>query len=224
MEKAPKNNNSNKRAGIKPKSPSIEGNNIKTSKKKCEFCNSIVDDLVIHYQYYHLNKFSELIVPNKRDTALLNEKLSNGNTDERGIEENNKKILLREFKPNLHSMSSKDKENKNYLTSEKFINYNKNFKKFEKVQKVNYNKLFQTDSKDQSKPFVNNGKKYNFLTKSPKSNIPKKFEQLTHENIDKTENKYYKNQISFNITNSPPIKSNHFNYSNEILDPLYFFT
>ena len=209
LEKEPINNHSKKKRGIKPKVQSKEVKKIKKSSKLCEFCNSLVDDLGMHYQYYHLKKYTELLSPNKRDTALLNEKLNSDNTEEKGIEESNKKILLREFKPNLHSMSI-EVQNKNHLSSDKYTNNNKNFTKLEKVKKVSYNRLFQTDSTLKKNKFPDDNTKYKYLNRSSDQNInQKKFEEITLEN----------KKLSF-ITKSPQNKINH----NDIFDPLYFFT
>ena len=65
-----------------PQNKSNKKNQIQTekkrkkSKKKCEFCDSEVDDLVQHYKIYHYKMSHEILKPQKRDTVLLNEKLS----------------------------------------------------------------------------------------------------------------------------------------------------
>ena len=48
----------------------------------------------------------DMIKPQKRDTVLLNEKLESFNTDETGIDESNKKILLRELKPSINLLNN----------------------------------------------------------------------------------------------------------------------
>ena len=50
-----------------------------------------------------------MIKPQKRDTVLLNEKLESFNTDETGIDESNKKILLRELKPSINLLNNENK-------------------------------------------------------------------------------------------------------------------
>ena len=89
----------------------------------CEFCKNYCDDLALHYKYYHMKGNAGSIKPVKRDTALLNEKLSSNNIDEDGIDENKRKILLREFRTTFHGFK---------------IN-NKNSKKFEKIKIVKKN-------------------------------------------------------------------------------------
>ena len=91
-------------------------------------------------------------MPKKRDTALLNEKLNDNNTDEMGIDENKKKILLREFKPNKHSLSIDFSNNKNILTSQK-NDKKKNFFKPEKIEKLTFNKIFEYNIKYEKKIF-----------------------------------------------------------------------
>ena len=55
----------------------------------------------------------EILKPQKRDTVLLNEKLSSTDINETGIEENNRKILLREFKLKFNKNTTNPK---NYKT------------------------------------------------------------------------------------------------------------
>ena len=130
LDKKPRNIK-NKKLRIRSRPQSNEGKNIIKKKKLCEFCGSCVVDLVVHFEYYHLIKTNELIIPIKRDTALLNEKLNNMSIDEAGINENNKKYLLRKFMPNLLGSSIGCKDNN--LKSEKIGMYA--FVKPEKIEK-----------------------------------------------------------------------------------------
>ena len=131
LERSPQN--SPKRNSNKKK---INNSNI------CEFCNSIVDDIEMHYKIYHYKMNREILKPQKRDTVLLNEKLSSTDINETGIEENNRKILLREFKLKFNKNTTNPK---NYKTEKKIkYNYKKfNSPKVRKVKKLNLDKELQ---------------------------------------------------------------------------------
>ena len=124
-------------------SPKRNSNKKKINNSKiCEFCNSIVDDIEMHYKIYHYKMNREILKPQKRDTVLLNEKLSSTDINETGIEENNRKILLREFKLKFNKNTTNPK---NYKTEEKIkYNYKKfNSPKVRKVKKLNLDKELQ---------------------------------------------------------------------------------
>lgn len=216
LEKKPQNNYS-KRYKVKPMPQSEEKKNKK--KSKCEFCNNIVDDLVMHYQYYHLTKLNENLVPRKRDTALLNEKLNEENTDEVGIDENKKKILLREFKPNLKVNTLKN-DNKNCLTTQYVIKEGK-FKKPENISKV-------TNIKVLGNYLNNKNKKYNSLINSQGRNCERRnFLQSNSEDYIRSENRASSDRVEFNIPNSPEIKTGMINFDNNNLyinNPYFYFT
>ena len=124
-------------------SPKRTSNKKKINNSKiCEFCNSIVDDIEMHYKIYHYKMNREILKPQKRDTVLLNEKLSSTDINETGIEENNRKILLREFKLKFNKNTTNPK---NYKTEKKIkYNYKKfNSPKVRKVKKLNLDKELQ---------------------------------------------------------------------------------
>ena len=220
LEKMPKNS-PNKKLKIRPKPQSAEGKNIRKKKKMCEFCNSYVDDLVTHYQCYHEKNSTKVISPKKRDTALLNEKLDNMDTDEAGIDENNKKILMRELKPNMHVVSI-DTENNN-LQSAKVNKYS--FIKQENIQKVNYNKLFNNEVNYIPKGFPQDSKIYEYLPRTQERKYKhRNYFEIKKDYNHQTENKSSKNKIAVNITKSPQFATSYINYSNNIYNPLYYFT
>ena len=183
--------------------------------KICEFCNSKVEDLVAHYQHYHLKKNNQLLAPKKRDTALLNEILNEDNTDEMGIDENKKKILLREFKPNL-DIISKENDNKKEFTSEK----KKTFVKPEKIEKLTFNKIFEYNVKYEKK---NSPEDNQYIAKTQlRNSTHRNFLQLNNENYNKNENKSLKDINSDQIL-SPEINTSNINNSEDCYNPLYHF-
>ena len=186
-------------------------NKAKTEKKtkklqKCEFCKSEVDDLVMHYKIYHYHMKNNIIKPKKRDTALLNEKLSCTNIDEKGIEEPNKKILLRQFKSSFPVVD----KFKNFQTENKFYKNeqaNNTMKKIINVQKVK-KKLFPEDNYSGSK------------TQLRDYNREKKF--ITKNNNFLNENKSSKNKVFQRHLN---IKVDEIKFNeNRKINPLYFST
>ena len=197
--------------------------NTNVQTKKCEFCNSNVEDLVVHYQYYHLKKNNQLIMPKKRDTALLNEKLNDNNTDEMGIDENKKQILLREFKLNKHSLSIDfSNKNNNILTSQK-TEKKKNFFKPEKIEKLTFNKIFEYNVKYEKKNFPEDN--INVMKSQERNSKHKKFIQFENENYNKSEDKSpFKNKNEFNNVYSPQIKTSHINFGEDCFNPLFYFT
>ena len=227
LEKKPKNNKNNK---IRKK---VENKLYKkdTKIKKCEFCGSEVEDLIVHYQYYHLNKNDQIFVPKKRDTALLNEKLNSTYIDEGGLDEKNKKILLREFKPNLHNKIYLDNSNNNINDISKEIKSDikseKKFSKPEKIEKLNFNRILSTKNvKYENKNIPKDSKR---KMNSPKSQerdfLHKKFIEINNEHLIKSEDKSAsKNYNGLNIIGSPQITSAHYNYSNGIFSPIIFYS
>ena len=216
MEKKPRNNHSKKNK-VKPIPQSEEKKNKK--KSKCEFCNSIVDDLAVHYQYYHLTKLNENLAPKKRDTALLNEKLNEENTDEVGIDENKKKILLREFKPNL-KVNTLNNDNKNRLTIQYLIKEGQ-FKKPENISKITNKKVIGN--------FINNkNNKYNSKYNSQGRNCERRnFLQSNSDDQIRNENKTSSDKVELNIHNSREIKTEMINFDNNNLyinNPYFYFT
>ena len=87
-----------------------------------------------------------MIKPQKRDTVLLNEKLESFNTDETGIDESNKKILLRELKPSINLLN-----NENKLKEEKKDEENK----LDEEKKVEEEKKDINENKDKEKKIKN---------------------------------------------------------------------
>ena len=78
---------------------------------------------------------NKVIKPKKRDTEILNEKLSSSNMDETGIEESNKRILSRQLKPTLNLMPSDNL--KNYQTTAKKKTNQHKFISPKNVKKIN---------------------------------------------------------------------------------------
>jgi hypothetical protein len=131
------------------KSQSLNNKNKKETEKRCEFCNNIYDDLDSHYINCSKKRKKDIISPRKRDTSLLDEKLNNDNSDETGIDENKKKILLREFKAILHAVNRENNNiskilNNPQINKGKIVKRN-NKKKVEKLKIIKYN--FPEDSK-----------------------------------------------------------------------------
>ena len=217
LEKKPQNRASKKK--IKTKPQSIEGKKYKKDQNKCEFCNSNVEDLVTHYKYYHLKKNNDFIKPKKRDTALLNEKLNSESIDEGCIDENKKKILLRELKPNLH-VESIDRKNKD--KSQKKNSTEKKFKKPEKIEKITFNKIFNNEVKYVKKNFPEDSKRNKNLIRNQKRfNKYKDLLNLNDEYNIRIDDNYSKNNF-FKMSNSPEIR--HTNISGDLFNPLFFFT
>ena len=224
LEKKPKNNKNSKA------SKKVENKLYKKDKKtkKCEFCNSDVEDLIVHYQYYHLKKDDQIFVPKKRDTALLNEKLNSNNIDEGGLDEKNKKILLREFKPNLHNKINLDNfynsindissDIKSDIKSEKKLFY-----KPEKIEKLNYKGILK---KKDAKYDPHDSKRKMISPKTQERDFQhKKYIEINNEYLikseDKSASKYYN---GLNIIGTPQITASHYNYANDIFSPILFYS
>lgn len=172
-----------------------------------------------HYQYFHLKKNKLLIIPKKRDTALLNEKLNDENTDEMGIDENKKKILLREFKPNLHKISIENR-NINTLISPKNEKM-KNFVKPEKIEKLTFNKIFEYNIKYEKQKFPEDNNRASM--KAEEKNAKKKtFVQLNRNNYNIIENSSCTSNNNVYYSQSPQIQTSHINYSDDCFNPLFF--
>ena len=229
LEKKPKNSKNNK---IRKKRQSIENKLYKKDKKikKCEFCNSYVEDLIEHYQYYHLKKNNQIFVPKKRDTALLNEKLNSTNIDEGGLEEKNKKILLREFKPNLHIKTLDNiinNKNKMVGINTEIKKEKEFFFKPEKIEKIALNRMLS--AKD-----INYEKKKNPEDSKRKANSPKtqerdfqhkKFIEINNEYLIRSEDKSTSNKYNgLNLIGSPQITKSNYNLSNDIFSPILYFS
>lgn len=221
LEKKPRNNKNNK---LRKKVHSIDNKLYKKDKKmkKCEFCNSNVEDLIVHYQYYHLKTNNQIFVPKKRDTALLNEKLNSTNIDEGGLDEKNKKILLREFKPNLHKINL-DNVNSNLksIKSEKKI-----FSKPNKIEKMKFNRILSTKNvKYEKKNFPEDSKRKDNIPKTQERDFEhKKFIEINNEYLIRSEDKSASKKYNvLNLIGSPQITTSHYNYSNDIFSPILFY-
>ena len=128
---------------------SLNNKNYKKTGKRCEFCNNIFDDLESHYIICNKKRQKDILSPKKKDTSLLDEKLNNDSSDEVGIDENKKNILLREFKATLHAVK-RENNNTSKISNNPQINKGKiikrfNKKKVEKLKIIKYN--FPEDSK-----------------------------------------------------------------------------
>ena len=184
--------------------------NHNDSKNICEFCKNYCDDLVLHYKYYHLKGNKGSIKPVKRDTALLNEKLNSNNIDEDGIDENKRKILLREFRTTFHGTKN---NNKIFNLKSKLT---KNNKKFEKI------KIVKKNIPDDNKKIEEVIKASDSLIKfKNKTMIPLLYNeesskrQNSEGNIfnNTYNNTHIKNLNSFNIS---PINTQQFNFYNQM--------
>lgn len=80
--------------------------------KKCGYCNMIINDPSEHFKKCKSKRTSDNNnkIKNKTEKKEITDSLLLKNIDEFGIEENNKKILQREFIPSLHvfSINSRD--------------------------------------------------------------------------------------------------------------------
>ena len=131
------------------KTQSLNNKNYMKTGKRCEFCNNIYDDLESHYIICNKKRQKDILSPKKKDTSLLDEKLNNDSSDEVGIDENKKNILLREFKATLHAVK-RENNNTSKISNNPQINKGKiikrfNKKKVEKLKIIKYN--FPEDSK-----------------------------------------------------------------------------
>ena len=193
------------------------------SKNICEFCKNYCDDLVLHYKYYHLKGNKGSIKPIKRDTALLNEKLNSNNIDEFGIDENKRKILLREFRTTFHGVKNNNKNNKIFNLKS---NLTKNNKKFEKIKFVKKN--IPDDNKKIEEVIRASDSLIKFKNKMT---IPLLYNgensrrQNSEGNIfNNTYNNIYSNNL--NSSNISPINTQQINFYNEMdmLNPILSYS
>lgn len=123
--------------------------------------------------------------------------------DEAGINENNKKILLRLLMPNLLGSSIGCKDNN--LKSEKIDMYV--FVKPEKIEKISI-----YGEKHIQNNFPYDSQKNEQIPRNQESYFKhKKYVEFTDEFSLKNENKSFKNNIPINITHSPSLSNNKFN-------------
>ena len=170
--------------------------------KICEICNILSDDIEKHYKVFHqTNKKDKIdiknIKPKKEDSNFLNEKLYNDNSEEFGIDEKKKKILLRQFKPNLHAKEINIK-NLNYLTEKKkppksFIENRKNIK--------SPDNNFQSKKKE----YPEDTNRNDFITRTVKRNNERKLMEIKKDDYIRSDDRKNKNRrliIYYNYPNS----------------------
>ena len=195
----------------------------------CEFCNSEVNDLVMHYKIYHYMSKNN-IKPQKRDTVLLNEKLDNTNTDEVGIDESNKRILLRQLQPMFHIQDNYIKKNyitsknsKNFMTEEKTRFKQPIFKSPERIQKVKKINFINVDfeGKTEKKMFPEDNIRGSLLAKTQARDYERK-QLYIGDNIMQNENRSTKNGISIK-PHDIYLDDNNFE-KNANIRPIYLFT
>ena len=160
------------------------------------------------------------IKPVKRDTALLNEKLNSNNIDEVGIDENKRKIVLREFRATFHGV-----KNNNKIFNLK-SNLTKNNKKFEKI------KIVKKNIPDDNKKIEEVIRASDCLIKfKNKMTIPLLYNgensrrQNSEGNIfNNTYNNIYSNNL--NSSNISPINTQQINFYNEMdmLNPILSYS
>lgn len=220
-----------------PQNKSNKKNQIQTekkrkkSKKKCEFCESEVDDLVQHYKIYHYKMSHEILKPQKRDTVLLNEKLSNtNNTDEVGIEESNKRLLSRQIKPNINLIENNktkifitNKKSQNFKTAEKMRLKQPKFKspeRIQKVKKINLNKINFIETTEK-KNFPEDNLRGSLLAKTQAREYERKVIYIG-DNVLQSENRTKKKRI---VINTNGINNNDIAFGkNGQIKPTYLFT
>ena len=228
LERAPQNT-SNKKSNKKNQVQTDKKR--KKSKKKCEFCDSVVDDLVQHYKIYHYKMSHEILKPQKRDTVLLNEKLSStNNTDETGIEESNKRLLSRQIRPNINMIESNktknfitNKKSQNYKTAEKMRLKQPNFKspeRIQKVKKINLNKINFIETTDK-KNFPEDNIRGSLLAKTQAREYERKVIYIG-DNFLQSANRSTKKRI---VINTNGINNNEIAFGkNGQINPIYLFT
>ena len=201
-------------------------NQRKTEKtdKICEFCGSEVDELVTHYKIYHYKMSKEILKPQKRDTVLLNEKLNSTNIDETGIEESNKKILLRQFKPSFNIITKINNNSKNFKTTAKKRKYQAKFispQRITKVKKIDI-KNFETNKKSEKKLFPEDNFRGSFIAKTQAREYERKNIIYIGNNLGDNLNRTNKKGVTiFPLDNH----ENDNNYEfNKRISPKYLFT
>jgi hypothetical protein len=204
---------------------------VKTEKKKnrmsfkCQFCESEVDDLLRHYKIYHYKMSKEIFKPQKRDTTLFYEILKNpDNMEETGIEETNKKILLRQINPNFN-LKEKFDDNMNkiiYKTTQKKKSTQAIFKSPNVIKKVNNldHSNLESNVNSEKKTFPEDNLRGSFLARSQAREYDRKI--ILGENLQHRENKKNKKGILFrhNVINIDNISYN----KNGNISPIYFPT
>ena len=196
-EKIPLNSKNNKYS-IKPKPQSLENKAYKKRRIKCDFCDKFCEDLVIHYKLCHLKKNNGVLKPIKRDTVLLNEKLSSDNIDEMGIDESKQKILLRQFRSTFHTDTINDDKNEEQF---KITNIQLPIKKIEKKEK---------------RGFPEDSKRNDLLKTMGRNYRRKKIEEpLNNDKNIKSENRFSMNRMVISFQNSPIIKKTKVVFNNE---------
>ena len=202
---------------IKKKNLSIDMKN----KKICEFCNNYVEDLVEHYQNYHLKNINETLAPKKRDTEILNEKLNEGSTDEVGIDEYKKKILLREFKFNIQQGLSKLNKGPNPLISSEYFIKNRRFIKPLKNKSIDTTKLFDNMIKYKRR----DENKYKRINRTQEKKKNRTFMKLNSERNIGIEYNCKTNSMKLFISNNSKIKKGMLNFpNNKKPNPLYLYS
>ena len=141
------------------KSQSSKKKNYKKAGKRCEFCNNNYDDLDLHYIICNKKSKNDGPSPRKRDTSLLDEKLNNDNSEEDGIDERKKKILLREFKAILHAVN-RENINTSKISNNPQINKGKIIKRTNK-KKVEKLKIIKNSFPEDNKRDINADNKKN---------------------------------------------------------------
>ena len=194
LERSPKNTKQKKSNQKNQAKTEIK---IKNAKKICEFCGSETDDLAKHYKIYHFKLDKNTIKPQKRDTVLLNEKLNSGNTDETGIEESNKIILLRQLKPSFNLIAN-DNTNKFNTSGKK----NGNFPKFKspermrKINKINLNNI-EINEKSKKKMFPEDNLRGSLLAKTQAREYDRERKIYLGDNFIENENRSTLKGITF---------------------------
>ena len=194
-----------------------------TKNKKCEFCGSEVDDLVKHYKIYHYKMNKDMLKPQKRDTVLLNEKLESFNTDETGIDESNKKILLREIKPSINLLNNDNKNKYIFKTEKKKVNpiIYKSPVRIRKVLKINLNNI-GTNEKPQRKLFPEDNIRGSLIAKTQAREYERRRLIYIGNNPNENVNRLTMNGIQ--LIHSDKLRDEFINNKNEKVMSHYLFT
>ena len=229
LERSPQNS-TNKKSSNKKNQIQTEKKR-KKSKKICEFCDSEVDDLVMHYKIYHYKMSREILKPQKRDTVLLNEKLNSDNTDEFGIEESNKRLLSRQIKPNINWIGNNS--TKNFITSKNSQNYKtaekmrlklpkfKSPENIKKVKKINLNNNINFAETTEKKNFPEDNIRGSLLAKTQAREYERKVIYIG-DNILQSANRNTKKRM---VINTADINNKEIAYGkNGQISPIYLFT
>ena len=183
--------------------------------EKCEYCQTIIEDPFFHSKECKKRKLvkSNKNKKNKKlnkinDKLLLTEKLKNSDIDEFGIEENNKRILNRNFIPilNISNLNSTISPSSPFISSEG-INKKKESKKTKTKMK-----LFQSKS-----PIINYRDNFPNQAQKPKKIIIKlKKDKSTKSEIRIKKNllNAFQNSPKIFLNNEDTIDSNYIDYQN----------